>query len=329
MTSVLVTGGTGFLGGALARALCASGARVRVLARPTSDRARLQGLEVEVLRGDVLEPDSLPAAVREVDVVYHLAGMLGGMPVPAATYHALHVDGTRHVLSAAHQAGVRRFVHVSSPGVLGPIYGPPADETAPYAPTNVYERTKAEGERLALDFAARTSLPLTVARPEFVYGPGDTHVLGLFRMVERGMFFYIGSGESVVHPTYVDDAVRGMRLCAERGQAGRVYHIAGSQPVTIRALATAIAEALGVAPPRFSIPLWLAKVGALGLEAVAKVARVRPPLSRGTVAFFTEPRAFSIARARDELGYAPQVSLPEGARRTVAWYRERGLLQGG
>ncbi|MBN1641077.1 MAG: NAD-dependent epimerase/dehydratase family protein [Anaerolineae bacterium] len=326
MTRVLITGGTGFLGSALARVLAARGDRVRVLARPSSDLSRLHGVDVEVVRGDVLEPSSLRGAMQGIEVVYHLAGMLGGMPVPDPAYRALHVEGTRHVVQAADAAGARRFLHVSSPGVLGPIEGPPADETAPYAPTNVYERTKAEGERLALDLGARASLSLSVARPEFVYGPGDTHVLGLYRTIARGMFFYIGSGESMLHPTYVDDAVRGMALCAEGGRAGRVYHIAGPQPVTIRTLATTIAAALGVAPPRLRVPLWLATTGALVLEAAGRVGGFRPPLSRSAVAFFTETRAFSTERARAELGYVPQVSLPEGVRRTVAWYREQGLL---
>jgi nucleoside-diphosphate-sugar epimerase len=299
---------------------------VRVLARPASDLARLRGTEVEVVRGDVLQPESLPRAVEGVQLVYHLAGMLGGMPVPDAAYRALHVDGTQHVLAAARAAGVPRLVHVSSPGVLGPIDGPPADETRPYAPTNPYERTKAEGERLALAFAARAPLSLTVARPEFVYGPGDTHVLGLYRTIARGVFFYIGTGESMLHPTYVDDAVRGMILCADQGANGRVYHIAGPAPVTVRALASAIAGALGVPPPRLSVPVWLARLAALGFEGVARVAGLRPPLSRGTVAFFTETRAFSTDRARAELGYVPQVPLPEGVRRTVAWYREQGLI---
>jgi nucleoside-diphosphate-sugar epimerase len=326
---ILVTGGTGFLGGALVRDLVADGALVRVLARPTSDLGRLAGLNVEIVYGDVLQPATLPPAMHGIEALYHLAGMLGGMPVPDAAYRALHIEGTAHVLEAALGAGVRRVLHVSSPGVLGPIDGPPADETAPYAPTNVYERTKAEGERLALAAAAQRSLSLTVARPEFVYGPGDTHVVGLYRTIQRGIFFYVGSGDTVVHPTYIDDAVRGMRLCLERGGAGRVYHVAGPQPVTVRELATTIAGALGVRSPWLRLPTWLAAIAALGFEAVAKIAGVRPPLSRGAIAFFTESRVFSTARAHAELGYVPRVSLAEGMRRTVAWCRERGLLQGG
>jgi len=323
---VLITGGTGFLGSHLARALCQVGRPVRVLARPTSDLSRLSGLDVEIVLADVLLSNTLPEALDGVQAVYHLAGMLGGAPVPDAAYRDLHVSGTLNVLVVAQASGVKRFVHVSSPGVLGPIQDPPADETWPHAPSNIYEATKSEGEKLALTFARRTGLALTVARPEFVYGPGDTHVLDLFRAIDKRRFFYIGSGENRVHPTFVDDAVRGMTLCETAGQAGCVYHIAGPEPVTIRQLATTIAEMLGVAPPWLRVPCILARAAAVGLEVAGTLLSFRPPLSRSAVDFFTQTRAFSTARAQSELGYRAQVPLAEGVRRTVAWYREQGLL---
>ena len=325
-TKVLITGGTGFLGGHLARTLCTEGRLERILARPTSDLSRLVGLEVEIVLGDVLLPNTLREALEGVHTVYHLAGMLGGEHVPDAVYRDLHVNGTLNVLVTAQAAGVRRFVHVSSPGVLGPIQAPPANETWPHAPSNIYELTKSEGEKLALTFAERTGLPLTVVRPEFIYGPGDSHVLGLFRAIQKGWFFYIGSGQNQVHPTYVDDAVNGIILCETKGEVGRVYHIAGPEPVTIRQLATTIAQALGVSPPRLRVPRSLARAATAVLELAAMFLPFRPPLSRSAVSFFTETRAFSTARAQAELGYQAQVSLADGVCRTVAWYRERGLL---
>jgi nucleoside-diphosphate-sugar epimerase len=302
------------------------GTQVRILARPTSDLWRLRGIQAEVVRGDVLAPETLPPAMDGVDVVYHLAGMLGGEPVPDQAYRKLHVEGTGNVLRTAQEVGVGRFVHVSSPGVLGPIDDAPADEDRPHTPSNIYEATKSEGEKLALAFAEREHLSLTVVRPEFVYGPGDTHVLGLFRAIQKGRFFFVGSGENLVHPTFVDDAVQGMLLCAQLGRAERVYHVAGPEPVSIRRLVAAMAGAVGVRAPRLRLPKGLATIGAVGLEWAARLVPFRPPLSRGAINFFTETRAFSTARAEAELGYRAQVSLEEGMRRTVAWYRERDLL---
>jgi UDP-glucose 4-epimerase len=324
---VLITGGTGFLGSHLVRALCQAGRPVRVLARPTSDLSRLGGLDVELALGDVLLPNTLSEALDGVAIVYHLAGMLGGARVPDAAYRDLHVNGTLNVLMVAQAAGVRRFVYISSPGVLGPIRNPPADETWPHAPSNIYEATKSEGEKLALAFAQRTGLSLTVVRPEFVYGPGDTHVLGLFQAIQKRQFFFIGSGENHVHPTYVDDAVRGMMLCETDGCAVRVYQIAGPEPVTIRQLAMMVATTLGVAPPRLHVPRLLATAVAAGLELATVVVPFRPPLSRSAINFLTETRAFSTARAEAELGYVPQVPLSEGICRTVAWYQDQGLLK--
>lgn len=323
---VLITGGSGFLGSHLARALCRAGRQVRLLIRPTSDLSRIADLDVELAVGDVMLAHTLPEAMKDAAVVYHLAGLLGNAAVPNAVYRDLHVNGTLNVLVTARAAGVKRFVHVSSPGVLGPVQNPPADESRPHAPSNIYEGTKSEGEKLALEFARRTGFSLTVARPEFVYGPGDTHVLGLFRAIQRRRFFYIGSGENSLHPTFVADAVQGMQLCEAKGQGGRVYHIAGPEPVTVRQLAASIAEALGVAPPRLRAPAFLARVAAASFELAAMFLPFHPPLTRSAVNFFTETRAFSTARAQAELGYQAQMSLNEGVRRTVAWYQEQGLL---
>jgi nucleoside-diphosphate-sugar epimerase len=210
--------------------------------------------------------------------------------------------------------------------VLGPIDDPPADEARPHAPSNVYETTKSAGEKLALALCRGQPLSCIVARPEFVYGPGDTHVLGLFQAIQKGRFFYIGSGENLVHPTFVTDAVQGMLLCGQAGAAGRVYHIAGPAPVSIHRLASILAEALGVRPPWLHVPKGAATMGAVGLEWASRIVPFRPPLSRGAINFFTETRAFSTARAEAELGYRPQVPLEEGVRRTVAWYRRVGVL---
>ena len=199
------------------------------------------------------------------------------------------------------------------------------DESSPLAPSNAYERSKALAETYAAELA-RGGLPLVIARPEFIYGPGDVHVLGLFRAIQRGVFFYIGNGENTCHPTYVDDMVDGLLACLRRGALGGVYHIAGPRPLPFRELAETIAAALGVPPPRWRVPRPLAWLGAAGLEAAGKLAGRDVPLSRTGVAFFSENRRSTYARAERELGFTPQVKLPEGVGRTVRWYREQGLL---
>jgi len=323
---VLITGATGFLGGALARALVQNGAEVHVLARPTADRRALDGLAVTWHHGDVTVPNSLNSAFAGATFVIHSAGRLGQSGVPEEVYQRLNVEGTRNVLAAALAAGSQPCVlHLSSPGVLGATMSGPLAEDAPYAPSNPYERSKAAAEQVACDFAGR-GLPVVIARPGFIYGPCDRHVFNLFRAVKHGRFFYIGGGRHLCQPTYIADAVAGMLLCLSRGRPGEIYHILGPRPVTFRELGETIAAALGVRPPRLSLPRWSATLCAICLESLGRLTHRNQPLSRTGVAFFSEDRVFSWHKAHNELGYKPQHDLAEGISRTVAWYRQQGWL---
>jgi nucleoside-diphosphate-sugar epimerase len=323
---VFVTGATGFLGGALARALASEGADVHALARRTTDRRALDGVRVTWHPGDVTDPASLRAAVDGSDLIVHAAGRLGEAGVPEATYREVNVEGTRNVLAAALSSRSRvRVLHLSSPGVLGPTPAGPAREDAPYAPATPYERSKMEAERVAVEHAGR-GVDVVIARPGFIYGPGDQHVLGLFRAIARRRFFHVDGGGARCQPTFVDDAVAGMLACLRRGRPGRPYHIAGPAAVTFRELAEEIARALGVSPPWLSLPRPAAMLGATVLEQAGKTFRRKPPLSRAGVAFFSEDRVFSCERARVELGWAPEHDVASGVASTVAWYRERDLL---
>lgn len=321
---IVITGATGFVGGALARRLVTDGYSVVGVARPGSSKTRFS--EIEWVEGDVTRPETLSGIFAGADYVIHSAGMLGQAGVPEEKYHELHLGGTRNVLTAvARQALQARVLHISSPGVLGPIVGSPADESTPLAPSNPYERSKAEAERVALDFVEQ-GLDVVVTRPEFIYGVGDTHVLGLFRAVQRGIFFYIGRGNYTCHPTYIADAVDGVIRCLERGRTGEIYHITGSAPVTFREFGETIANELNVKPPRLMLPRPIALLGAISLEIIGKLTGLTPPLSRTGVAFFSEDRRFSWQKAHNELDYIPQFDLQTGVAETVTWYRSEGYL---
>lgn len=329
---VLVTGGTGFLGQALVRALRERAVPVRMLVRPYhcaapgSPAHALAARGAELVAGDVLDADSLRPALAGATSVVHLAGRLLVAGVEESAYARLHIDGTRNLLEACAQAPtLRHIVHVSTTGVLGPTGNTPAAEDAPLRPATIYERTKAAGERLALAYAAQHGLPLCVVRPALVYGPGDLHLLGWFRAIQRGYYRVVGAGDSLLHPIYIDDLVAGMLRAAQQPARGHVYHLVGERPLPIRELAAAIAAALGKRLPRWHLPLWLARAAALLLEALP-LPPERLPLTRSRLAFMTESRAYRGERTRRDLGFAPRIDLATGLQRTVAWYRQEGLL---
>ncbi len=326
---VAITGATGFVGSGLVRALLMRGDEVTAVVRPSSDRWRLDDLSQDIhwVTGNILEPEMLAPSFVGADVVIHAAGQLGQAGIPVSHYQKVHVDGTRHVLQAAQAAKVKRVLYISSPGVLGPIPqdAPPAVEAMPLAPSNPYERSKAAAEQVAHEFAGR-GLGVIIVRPEFMYGPGDTHVLGLFQAVQKGLFFTIGQGESFCHPTFVEDGVTGMLAALDKGKPDRIYHICGPRPVTFAELGSTIADELGVRRPWLRMPQPIAYAGAAMLETAGAVANFTPPLSRAGVAFFSESRHFSTTRAEVELGFKAQVGIQEGVGKTIAWYRATGRL---
>jgi nucleoside-diphosphate-sugar epimerase len=165
-----------------------------------------------------------------------------------------------------------------------------------------------------------------IARPEFIYGVGDSHVLGLFKAVQKGLFFYVNGGQAFCHPTFIEDAVTGLIACLERGGVGEVYHICGPRPVTFQELGSSIAHELGVRPPWLSLPYGVARLMAAGLETAGGVVGFKAPLTRTGVDFFSENRRFAIAKAEAVLGFSPQFDLAAGVAKTVVWYKQQGWL---
>lgn len=322
---VLVTGGTGFIGRHLCRRLLAEGCRVRVLCR-CADLGDLAG-RVEAATGDVTRPETLPAALAGADAVFHLASALGATPFGPQGFQAVNAGGTRNLLAAAGAAGVRRIVHCSSVGVLGGVRGGPATEDAPLRPEDDYERSKAEGERIARREAA-AGLPVVIVRPGWAYGPGDRRTFKLFRAIARRRFFFVGDGSTRTHPVFIDDLVAALALCRSAALApGEVLTLAGDEIVTVEELCRRIAAALGVPLTRIHVPPEPLRTLAGALEALFKAAGREAPLTRAKVDFFLKDRAYDTTKARRLLGFAPRVRLEEGLALAVAWYRSRGWLR--
>lgn len=324
---VLVTGATGFTGGHLARALKARGYDVRAMVRTPSAGQSLAAEGITLVPGDLARPDSLAHAVKDIDVVYNIAALYRQAGLPESLYRQVNATAVGQLIEASAAAGVTRVVHCSTVGVHGDIEHPPAGEDAPLRPGDVYQESKVEGERIARATAEKTRLPVAIARPSGIYGPGDRRLLKLFRGVARRKFVILGDGEIFYHLTYIADVVEGLRLCGEIPQAaGQTYILAGAEVPTLNDLVKLIAADANVAPPSFHLPVWPFWLAGAACEAVCAPFGIEPPLYRRRVDFFTKSRAFDISKARAELGYRPSVDLREGIRRTLAWYRSAGWV---
>lgn len=324
---VLVTGATGFTGGHLARRLVQAGDAVRVLVRDAGKASHLAALGCEVAVGDLADEGSLRAACAGQDAVYNIGALYRTAGLPTTRYRAVNATSVATLVRAAASAHVRRVVHCSTVGVHGDIEHPPANEDAPLRPGDVYQETKLEGEVLARAAAAETGIELVIARPSGIYGPGDRRLFKLFGSVARGRFVLLGDGRIFYHLTYVDDLCDGFRLCATvPAAAGRTYLLAGGEVTTLRELIDITASVAGVSPRVWRLPVWPVWLAGAACEAVCAPFGIEPPLYRRRVDFFTKSRAFDITRAREELGFAPAVTLREGIRRTLEWYREQAWL---
>jgi nucleoside-diphosphate-sugar epimerase len=316
---VLITGAGGFIGSHLVDSQLEAGHHVRAVDLHL-DLLRHQAAHpcLQAIRGDITEKDIVQKLVEGIDVVYHLASAHLDVSLSDEHYQRVNVAATLSMLQAARQAGVRRFVHCSSVGVIGDVKDPPADENTECHPVNIYERSKLEGERAALNFAHRTGFSVVVARPAWVYGPRCPRTAKLLRTISKGRFPIFGRGKNMRHPIYITDAIYGLELCAEALDIdGEIFIIAGELPVESRELVRVIRDQLNIRTPQIYLPIFLGQVAGMSLEMLFKLIGRQPPFSRRSMDFFLKHNAYTIAKAQSRLNYRPQVDLLTGIQKTI------------
>jgi dihydroflavonol-4-reductase len=329
MTRALITGGTGFIGSALARSCLAHGDEVRILGQANTlaeseNLQRLRGEGFKIIEGSVVDENTVQRAVEGIDIVYHLAAAQHEAGKADQHFYDVNVVGTRNMLSVSCSSGVKRFVHGSTIGVYRAGSGTVRDDS-PTVPDNIYGTTKLEAERAVASF--REKLPVVIIRISETYGPGDRRLLKLFKGIQKGKYFHIGWSNNLHHPVYVDDLVAALRLAAQKEEArGQTMVVPGFESLTTREMVTKIAKVFGVKPPELTVPLRPLWMIATLMEWTLRPIGVQPPLHRRRMHFFTKSFEFSGDKARSLLGYQPRVSFEEGAGRTAEWYRKTGLI---
>jgi nucleoside-diphosphate-sugar epimerase len=324
----LVTGGGGFLGGAIVRKLRARGDEVRSLSR--GRYPELEQLGVETIQADLSDVDALARATAGCDVVFHVAAK-AGVWGPEEEYYRVNVTGTDNVLTACRRTGIRRLVYTSSPSVVfngRDMEG--VDESVPYpehyeAP---YPKTKALAEQAVLR-ANGPDLATVALRPHLIWGPGDPHLIPrIVDRARRGRLRKIGSGENCVDTVYIDNAADAHLLAADRlgpgvPPAGKAYFIAQGEPRPLWEVINRILSAAGLPPVTRRVPAGVAHAAGAVLETVYRILRLsgEPPMTRFVARELATAHWFDLTAARRDLGYMPAVSFDEGMHRLEESFR--------
>lgn len=326
----LITGATGFVGGHVAEACVSRGDPVRAIVRPGSDMGLLEKLGVTLEYGHFGDPEVARKAVADADVVVHCAAKVGDQG-PVEDYRGVNVDSlrvlfeackTRHAVKPLH-----RFIHMSSLGVYEARHHHGTDESVPLPASHWdgYTQTKVEAENLVAEY--RSSLPIVVLRPGFVYGPRDKIVLPrIIRRMQTGKIHYLGADQRAQNTIFIRNLTDAVFLAEEKpGAVGQVYNLTDGEPVTKRRFIEAVADAMSLPRSKQVLPYWLAAliVRVVKRQMLRAVARGRTPwVTPAQFKFLQLNLDFSIDKARRELGYQPRFTFEQGMQETMAWYRE-------
>jgi dihydroflavonol-4-reductase len=325
----LVTGGTGFLGAHIVRALLRRGERPRCLVRATSDRRNLASLPVEIVPGDLTDTASLQRATKGVASVFHCAADYRLFVRDPRETYASNVEGTRNVLRSAAEAGVKRVVYTSSVGTLGlNRNGRPATEETPVAPADMvghYKRSKFLAEQVAQEWAVQ-GLPVVIVNPSTPVGELDAKPTPtgqiLVRFLNRRMPVYVETGLNLVD---VRDVAEGHLLAAEKGRVGERY-ILGHRNMTLKEILDTLARLTGLPAPRLRVPHWIPLAVAAVDTSIARLVGRSPEIPIEGVRLSRHRMFFDASKAVRELGL-PQTPIEEALERAVRWFRENGYVR--
>ena len=320
--TILITGATGFIGSHLIDELLKKKEKVRILARKTSRTEKIENPDVEIFYGSLEDINSLTKATKDIETVYHLAAMLGSPEITYNQLYEVNVKGIENLIKACTKNKVKRFVLISSVAAMGPAKHM-ADETTKCNPKTDYDKSKYFAE-LAVK---KSNLNWTIIRPTMVYGPGEIkNKAKMFRLIQKRYFFIIGNGMNLMSFVYVDNLIKGIVLAGESKNAiNQTYIISDKRTYTMNEFVETIAKNENVRMP-VHLPVFIAYISALFFR-ILSVFKIPQLLSKDRIKNLTMNHSFDISKAIKELKYDPKISLDEGVKRTVQWYKEKRILK--
>ena len=325
---VLVTGGTGFTGGYLLRHLCEQGMEVHAIRRQSSDISAFADLPITWFVGNVYDEAVLREAMQGVQIVYHLAAAYRVTNLPDKEYVDVHLTSTQ-ILGrlALEQADFERFVLVSTIGVMGHIDNPPADESAPYRPGDLYQSTKADAEKWFIEFGAQNNIDWTVVRPAAIYGPGDRRLLKLFKLAKLPIIPLIGWSRGLYHLIHVEDLSRFIIHSSLHADArGEIYICGDKETSSIKEVLQFITEKMGKKARFFRIPAAPIFLLSRIVDWTARKLNMEPFIYPRRIAFFTKDRAFDTRKMQSLGDFEYRYDKRSGVTELVDWYRNQGWL---
>lgn len=327
----LVTGGTGFIGSHIVERLLSQGHEVIALARTSSDISHLKTTAANIVVGDVEDYDSLRPAMEGVDIVFHAAARVTPGWGSWELFHSSIVKGTENMLRASAEAGISRFLHVST----GTVYGKYCEGDTPacesteccvdFSPDTYYDYAKLKAEKIAFEYHNQGKIPVSIIRIGAIYGPRDRLLADrIFRQISLPIIVWPGELNPRYSVVYVSDAVELATLAATSDRAiGQAYNVAGKDVIRLRDFASAMVEAMGSRKPQVTIPYAVGYAWCSFVEGLARLQRLKdmPFLTRSSMKFLNKGLYLDGTKARDELGWEPKVSIDEGTRLYVEWRR--------
>ncbi|MDY6863581.1 MAG: NAD-dependent epimerase/dehydratase family protein [Thermodesulfobacteriota bacterium] len=316
---ILVTGGTGFVGSHLVHALIKRGYEVICLVREKSDTRCLKNLKLKLTLGDITKKDSLKEAVKNIDYVYHLAGITKSKNIK--TYYIVNSLGTKNLIEACEEINpkLKKFLYMSSLAAAGPgLMGISVKEDDTCRPISDYGKSKLKGEELLEKYNQK--IPITIVRPCAIYGPGDKDTLHFFKCVRKGIIPLLGGRKRYIKLCHVSDIINGCILAAESKYSSEKFFLAGDSIHTWEEIGEIMTKVFGKRGMQLLIPYPLLKFSASISEMFSGLFKTEPAFNRQKLLEMKQDWICDIKKAKELLGYAPIITLKNGINETASWY---------